>query len=67
MMGLRLAEGVPLARYREETGTALADELAPSALRRLIDGGFATLDEQRFAATAAGRQRLDALLGALLG
>jgi hypothetical protein len=32
----------------------------------LIDGGFLLLDDDRLAATAAGRQRLNAVLAALL-
>jgi hypothetical protein len=35
-------------------------------LAPLIEGGFLTLDADRLAATFAGRQRLDAVLGALL-
>jgi hypothetical protein len=37
------------------------------SLTRLIDGGFVTLDKQRLAATAAGRQRLNSVLGTLFG
>ena len=63
MMGLRLAEG--MSRRRLE---ALAErDLEPCSgrLARLIDGGFLTLDGERLAATAAGRQRLNAVLAAL--
>jgi len=38
------------------------DNLAP-----LIDGGFLILDGERLGATQAGRQRLNAVLAALLG
>ena len=41
--------------------TLFGGNLAP-----LIEGGFLTLDAERLAATAAGRQRLNAVLGALL-
>jgi oxygen-independent coproporphyrinogen-3 oxidase len=65
MMGLRLAEGVARARLEgmadEDAETLLGDNLAA-----LIDGGFLTLDADRLAATAAGRQRLNAVLAALL-
>jgi putative oxygen-independent coproporphyrinogen III oxidase len=65
MMGLRLVEGVPRARLEGAAGQAiemlLGDNLPP-----LIDGGFLTLDVERLAATAAGRQRLNAVLAALL-
>jgi oxygen-independent coproporphyrinogen-3 oxidase len=66
MMGLRLAEGVPLARIRDETGRDLVETLDPAALRRLTEAGFLVLDEERLSASPAGRQRLDAVLGALL-
>ena len=65
MMGLRLGEGVSRARLecaaRGDTETLFGSNLAP-----LIEGGFLTLDAQRLAATTAGRQRLNAVLGALL-
>jgi oxygen-independent coproporphyrinogen-3 oxidase len=65
MMGLRLVEGV--ARQRLETlAGRTVEQLFPGALPRLVDGGFLTLDGERLAATAAGRQRLNAVLGALL-
>jgi putative oxygen-independent coproporphyrinogen III oxidase len=66
MMGLRLAEGVPLRRIVEETGRSVGELIAGAALDRLIEGGFLTLDETRLAATEAGRQRLNAVLGMLL-
>jgi oxygen-independent coproporphyrinogen-3 oxidase len=65
MMGLRLVEGVSRARLgciaRDDAETLFGYNLAP-----LIEGGFLTLDAERLAATAAGRQRLNAVLGALL-
>ena len=65
MMGLRLTEGV--ARHRLETLAGRAvEELFAGTLPRLLDGGFLTLDDERLAATSAGRQRLNAVLGALL-
>ncbi|MBX6323489.1 MAG: coproporphyrinogen III oxidase, partial [Rhodospirillaceae bacterium] len=67
MMGLRLAEGVPLARLRAAAGAAQNEmPLDPAALRRLVSGGFVSLDGERLTATPAGRQRLDAVLAALL-
>ena len=66
MMGLRLAEGVPLARIAHETGAPLARWLDPDRVARLRRGGFLVLDDERLTATAAGRQRLDAVLAALL-
>ncbi len=66
MVGLRLSEGVDLARFRAETGTALDAFLDTERLAALTDGGFLTADDERLWATPAGRQRLDAVLGALL-
>jgi putative oxygen-independent coproporphyrinogen III oxidase len=65
MMGLRLVEGVPPARLERLAGCG-ADTLFGRNLAPLIDGGFLTFDAKRLAATAAGRQRLNAVLAALL-
>jgi oxygen-independent coproporphyrinogen-3 oxidase len=64
MMGLRLVEGVSRPRL-EALADADAEMLFGPRLPRLIEGGFLTLGEDRLAATAAGRQRLNAVLGAL--
>jgi oxygen-independent coproporphyrinogen-3 oxidase len=65
LMGLRLVEGVSRATLERAAGddaaTLLGSNLAP-----LIEGGFLTLDADRLAATSAGRQCLNAVLGALL-
>jgi len=65
MMGLRLTEGVARARLERAAGRSLealfGDNLAP-----LVEGDFLALDSDRLAATAAGRQRLNAVLAALL-
>lgn len=66
MMGLRLAEGIPAARFVAETGKPLADALDGKQLRRLIEGGFLALQDDRLRATDEGRARLDAVLAALL-
>ena len=65
MMGLRLAEGIPRARIEAFVDHEM-EELFGTALPRLIEGGFLNLDDKRLAATAAGRQRLNAVLAALL-
>lgn len=67
MMGLRLAEGIPLTRFEAEAGKPFANCLDPARLTRLIDGGFLEIRDARIYATAAGRQRLDTVLGELLG
>jgi oxygen-independent coproporphyrinogen-3 oxidase len=66
MMGLRLVEGVPRRRLERMAGKD-AETLLGDNLAMLIEGGFLTLDAERLAATAAGRQRLNAVLAALLG
>jgi putative oxygen-independent coproporphyrinogen III oxidase len=66
MMGLRLKEGVPLARIEEEAAQPFSQALDQTRLQRLIDGGFLALSEVRLTATPAGRQRLDAVLAALV-
>jgi oxygen-independent coproporphyrinogen-3 oxidase len=65
MMGLRLTEGVRRQRLEALAGRAV-EVLFGDALTRLADGGFLRLDADRLAATAAGRQRLNAVLAALL-
>jgi len=66
MMGLRLTEGVTRARFRDETGRALEDVLDRATLADLAAGGFVVIDGQGLRATAAGRQRLNAVLARLL-
>ncbi|BBK34783.1 oxygen-independent coproporphyrinogen-3 oxidase [Stella humosa] len=66
MMGLRLAEGVPLSRVEAETGRSLAGWIRPDRIERLVRGGFLACDGDRLAATDSGRQRLNAVLSALL-
>jgi putative oxygen-independent coproporphyrinogen III oxidase len=66
MMGLRLAEGIPLARFIAEGGGDIRAALDGGNLDRLIAGGFLALKDDRLLATEAGRQRLDAVLGELL-
>jgi putative oxygen-independent coproporphyrinogen III oxidase len=67
MMGLRLAEGIPRARFVREAGAQPETLFAPSSLAGLIEGEFLILDETGLKATPTGRQRLNALLAALLG
>ena len=65
MMGLRLTEGVSRTRL-EAFAERRVEDLFGASLTRLIEGGFVTLDDERLAATAAGRQRLNAVLESLL-
>jgi oxygen-independent coproporphyrinogen-3 oxidase len=66
MMGLRLVEGVSRPRL-EALAESDVETRFGAPLARLIDGGFMVLDRDRLAATAAGRQRLNAVLAALFG
>jgi len=65
MMGLRLTEGVARVPLERVAGRSL-DVLFGDNLAPLLEGGFLALDGDRLAATAAGRQRLNAVLAALL-
>ena len=66
MMGLRLHEGVALARVEEATGQPLDAWIPAGKLQRLIDGGFLTRDQTSLCATEDGRARLDTVLAELL-
>jgi putative oxygen-independent coproporphyrinogen III oxidase len=65
MMGLRLVEGVSRSRLELAAGED-TESLFGRNLATLIEGGFLTLDAERLAATDTGRQRLNAVLAALL-
>ncbi len=67
LMGLRLAEGVPLARIEAASGQAFGAALPAARLAPALEAGYLALDGGRLLATADGRQRLDALLRHLLG
>ena len=64
MMGLRTAEGVPLARLRPLADPE--DVLDAGRIAHLIDGGLLADEPGWLRATPAGRQRLDAVLAAIL-
>jgi putative oxygen-independent coproporphyrinogen III oxidase len=66
LMGLRLAEGIDIARFEARTGVVLADAVEADVLRQAVDAEYMTLDGGRLVATAEGRLRLDSLLGALV-
>lgn len=66
MMGLRLKEGVARAAFRAETGIELEAALDAARLKDLCDGGFLICDAAGLRASDAGRQRLNAVLAALL-
>ncbi len=66
MMGLRLAEGVPVARIEAETNQAFSVFINLRQVRILEDEGLLTLSDGVLAATAQGRQKLNAVLSFLL-
>ena len=66
MMGLRLTEGVSRAAFRDETGAEIETSVDTAALSRLIGAGDVEIDSLALRATPEGRQRLDAVLAALL-
>jgi oxygen-independent coproporphyrinogen-3 oxidase len=67
ILGLRLADGIDRRRFRECIGVDLDDVLDASERDRLIELGLIEVDARRLRATAAGRQRLDWVLGRILG
>ncbi|HWA43645.1 MAG TPA: coproporphyrinogen III oxidase, partial [Hypericibacter adhaerens] len=67
LMGLRLGEGVVRQRFIDEAGAEPEALFDRAKLERLIEGGFLILDASGLRATPEGRQRLNALLPALLG
>ena len=66
MMGLRLREGVPLARLERLAGAPWQALLEPARVGRLADAGYLAFESDALRATRAGRQRLNALLTYLL-
>ena len=66
MMGLRVAEGIDAARFRAATGAELDAAVDGAAVARLVDGGFLVVHDRCLRATAAGRQRLNSVLGEIL-
>jgi oxygen-independent coproporphyrinogen-3 oxidase len=66
MMGLRLTAGIDRATFRRTAGVDPLAACDPDGLRRLVEGGFLGMDEAGIWATAAGRQRLNAVLSQLV-
>lgn len=66
MMGLRLAEGVPVSRIESETQQVFSDFINLDRVKILEDEGLLSLSHGTLAATAQGRQKLNALLSFLL-
>lgn len=66
MMGLRLTEGVPLARLERESGKTADTFFDPKKIKSLCDEGYLSMANDHITATASGRQRLNALLSYLV-
>jgi oxygen-independent coproporphyrinogen-3 oxidase len=66
LMGLRLAEGVDLARFEREAGTPARDFVDPRAAARLAESELIEWTRDALRASDAGRQRLNAVLAALI-
>jgi putative oxygen-independent coproporphyrinogen III oxidase len=66
MMGLRLAEGVDRAMFASMTGADPVAALGERRLAPLLKAGYLEVDATHLKATAAGRQRLNAVLERLV-
>jgi oxygen-independent coproporphyrinogen-3 oxidase len=66
LMGLRLGEGVELARLERAAASCAGDPIDRDAFDRLCAGGLLRRDGGRLVATPSGRQRLSAVLARLL-
>jgi oxygen-independent coproporphyrinogen-3 oxidase len=66
IMGLRLTEGVDLARFADRTGRSVYEAVDSTILSQCIEEGYLTQTPERLIATQAGRIRLDAVLKELL-
>lgn len=66
LMGLRLTEGMDVARFEGRTGVALTNAVDPDVLCQAIDAGYLVRFDGRLIATEEGRLRLDPLLAALV-
>jgi oxygen-independent coproporphyrinogen-3 oxidase len=66
MMGLRLADGIDRATFASVTGADPVAALGDAKLAPLVEAGFLEIHPDRLAATASGRQRLNAVLERLI-
>jgi coproporphyrinogen III oxidase-like Fe-S oxidoreductase len=66
LMGLRLTEGIDLARFAVRTGRAVANSVDSDVLSRCIEAGYLIETPDRLLATREGRIRLDSVLAALV-
>ena len=66
LMGLRLTEGIDIARFTARTGRTIAQSVDSEILEQCIQEGYIQHTDDRLIATRQGRIRLDALLAALV-
>jgi putative oxygen-independent coproporphyrinogen III oxidase len=66
MMGLRLADGIDRAIFASVAGADPVAALGEAKLAPLVAAGFLEIEPDRLGATAAGRQRLNAILERLI-
>ena len=66
MMGLRLADGIDRALFASTAGVDPVAALGEARLAPLMAAGYLEVDDSRLKATAAGRQRLNAVLERLI-
>lgn len=66
MMGLRLADGIDRVLFASTTGVDPVVALGEARLAPLVAAGYLEVDAARLMATAAGRQRLNAVLERLI-
>jgi oxygen-independent coproporphyrinogen-3 oxidase len=66
MMGLRLREGIDRSLFASVAGVDPVAALGEARLAPLVEAGFLSVTPTHLSATAAGRQRLNALLERLI-
>jgi len=66
MMGLRLSDGIDRTIFAANTGADPVEALGEAALAPLVAAGFLEVSATHLGATAAGRQRLNAVLERLV-
>jgi oxygen-independent coproporphyrinogen-3 oxidase len=63
---LRLADGIDRDQFAAVAGADPVEALGEARLAPLIEAGFLAVEPGRLTATAAGRQRLNAVLDRLI-
>ena len=66
LMGLRLAEGVDLARFNVRTERTIAESVDANVLQQCVAAGYLIDKPNQLVATREGRIRLNSLLAALV-